>query len=415
MRHLSLPCLAAMLLLGLAASASAQEAPAGKIPDKAALRSFTTPYYMMHTDLDDEGAREAWIRITKMFETYKRRTAGFSGDIRGRFPFFLYKHKAHYYNDGGPPGSGGVFIRFGNQSKLMVIAGEKPDADTWHTVQHEGFHQFAAAVIRGDLPVWVNEGLAEYFGEAVFTGDDFITGVIPPGRLRSIQAQIKQERFIPLAKMLTMTHKEWNEKLKGGNYDQAWAMIHFLAHGDDGKYQKGLVAFMNALGRGSSYEQAWVGVFGRNAAEFEKRFEAWWLAQKPDATVDLYRRAAVQTLTSYLARATSQGQTFESFDAFLHAAKEGQLKYHKEDWLPAYMAREVTEVAPRVGTFTLEPGATNTLPPRLVCVDEDGTKYVGTFQVVGGRVRNIATTVTPPLPPAATKPAADGGGKSATP
>ena len=31
---------------------------------------------------------------------------------------------------------------------------------TWHVVQHEGFHQFVFAVIRGEIPTWVNEGLA---------------------------------------------------------------------------------------------------------------------------------------------------------------------------------------------------------------------------------------------------------------
>ena len=52
----------------------------------------------------------------------------------------------------------------------MAFAGEHITAYTWHTVQHEGFHQFAHAVIGGDIPTWLNEGLAEYFGEALFTG-----------------------------------------------------------------------------------------------------------------------------------------------------------------------------------------------------------------------------------------------------
>ena len=64
---------------------------------------------------------------------------------------------------------------------------QKMDARTWHTVQHEGFHQFAHVVIRGDLPIWVNEGLAEYFGEAVFTGDGFVSGVIPPTAMTGIR------------------------------------------------------------------------------------------------------------------------------------------------------------------------------------------------------------------------------------
>ena len=41
----------------------------------------------------------------------------------------------------------------------------------WHVAQHEGFHQFAWSRFAEDLPVWVNEGMAEFFGESVIVGD----------------------------------------------------------------------------------------------------------------------------------------------------------------------------------------------------------------------------------------------------
>jgi hypothetical protein len=50
-------------------------------------------------------------------------------------------------------------------------------------------------VIGGELPIWVNEGMAEYFGEGIFTGDGFITGVIPPKRLRMIKETSSSKKF----------------------------------------------------------------------------------------------------------------------------------------------------------------------------------------------------------------------------
>ena len=88
------------------------------------------------------------------------------------------------------PGSAGVYMRSDGEPRLMGVAGELENAFTWHLIQHEGFHQFAAAVIGGDRPVWVNEGLAEYFGEAIFTGDGFIAGIIPQWRLKRIRAEL---------------------------------------------------------------------------------------------------------------------------------------------------------------------------------------------------------------------------------
>ena len=99
----------------------------------------------MHTDLAADDAREAWIRMTKMAEEYYARTREFSRAIPGRMPFYLFKDERDYYEAGGLPGSAGVF----NGKALLAIAGEKTDAETWHVVQHEGFHQFADAVIGG--------------------------------------------------------------------------------------------------------------------------------------------------------------------------------------------------------------------------------------------------------------------------
>lgn len=363
----------------------------------ADMRTFQTPYYIMHTDLDDEGAREAYIRMTKMFEEYKRRTAGFSGDIREKFPFYLFKDSKDYYAAGAPSGSAGVFMRDMSGARLMAIAGEKTTRTTWHVVQHEGFHQFAAAVIRGDLPPWVNEGLAEYFGESIFTGDGFVTGVAPPNRVRRIQAQIKDEKFKSFRDMLVLTQKEWNDGLAMSNYDQAWAMTHFLAHGENNRYQKHFVTFMNQLGKGRPYTEAFVDVFGRDVDAFEKRFKDWWLAQPLSLTQHLADRAVVQTLTSYLARGQASGQTFADAPAFFKAAEAGEIKVSKDDWLPpALLAQALKDSAKYREEFELS--VQKGRLPQLIRTEADGTKYRGVFDLNGARVRSATCEIVEPVP-----------------
>jgi len=112
-------------------------------------------------------------------------------------------------------------------------------------VQHEGFHQFAHAVIRGELPPWVNEGIAEYFGESIFTGDAFVTGIIPPFRLKRVQSEIQTNRFKSVKSMMLLSHQQWNSEMEIENYDQAWSMVHFLAQGENGRYQTAFVNFMS--------------------------------------------------------------------------------------------------------------------------------------------------------------------------
>ncbi len=227
-------------------------ADAGGMATPGALKTYPSPYYTIYSDLGIDDVREATMRMTRMAEEYHDRTAGFSGVINQKFPFYLYATAEDYYRGGGPPGSAGVFMVRNGESKLMAIAIGKSDGrdggQTWHVVQHEGFHQFAHAVIGGDMPMWVNEGLAEYFGEGLFTGDGFVTGLVPARRLQRVQESIREKKFKSIKEMMLLTNREWNADLKIENYDMAWSMTHFLAHGDDGRYQGAFAAFMKDIG-----------------------------------------------------------------------------------------------------------------------------------------------------------------------
>jgi hypothetical protein len=149
-------------------------AGAGEMP------AYESRYYTIYTDLDPQAAREASVRMTRMAEEYYARTKDFSGAISQRMPFYLYKNAADFHALGVPQKSAGYF---NPSSHELVAKADNLGPRTWHVVQHEGFHQFAHFVIRGKIPAWLNEGLAEYFGEALFTGDSFVSGVIPQWRL----------------------------------------------------------------------------------------------------------------------------------------------------------------------------------------------------------------------------------------
>src|SRR3954470_5336054 len=126
--------------------------------EAADLRVYETKYYSIHTDLSEDDARECAIRMTKMAEEYHDRTRDFAGAIRSRLPFYLYRNQVDYLIAGGIDGSAGYFSE--SKNMLVALAGEQIGPRTWHIVQHEGFHQFAAAVMGGSRPPWVNEGIA---------------------------------------------------------------------------------------------------------------------------------------------------------------------------------------------------------------------------------------------------------------
>lgn len=388
---------AGLLAVALLAGASLYAAPrkSSETAASAPMQVYPSKYYTIHTDLDTDDVKEAVIRMTRMAEEYHARTQGFSGDIRERLPFFLFKNPIEYYQAGGLPGTAGVFMRSGDgSSKLMAIAGDQTNGTTWHVVQHEGFHQFAHAVIRGELPPWVNEGIAEYFGESLFTGDGFVTGVIPPSRLRRVQEEIKANRLKSIKDMMLTSHEQWNSEMQIENYDEAWAMVHFLAQGENGKYQDAFVTFMKLIGKGVQWPTAWKQTFG-DAVGFEQHWKDYWLALPTNPTSDLYVQAVTATFTSFIARAATQKQTFDSFDEFLRDARADQVKTGQtiEDWLPPKLLREAVEAVPRAPvTWTLvhPPGGKM---PELVAALNNGTRMVGTFAVVAGHAAKVNVDV----------------------
>ena len=387
------------LIRRIAAIAAAAAVLVGTAPAQRAakpetlrkLRAYDSPYYVIHTDLDMDTVREAYGRLTTMAKEYHRRTKSFAGAIRRKFDFHLFSSAEDYYAAGGLAGSAGVYTG----RRLMARADEKIGRGVWQVVQHEGWHQFADKVIGGKLPIWVNEGLAEYFGQAIWTGDGFVTGVIPPGRLKRVQKLIRRGKMLGVLDMMRMSHTEWNGQLASRNYDQAWSMCHFLIHGDDGKYKDAFESFISDLSRGRPWRQAFQARLGRNVTAFQKRYNKWWLALDGEATRDLYVQSVVQTLTSYLARAQVLKLKFKGdVKAFFGAAREGKIqvdpKRHRKLWLPPSLLADALKQAEGLAEWSLT-SQKGLLRLRLRL--PDGATFLGRFVLRGARPPEVKVEV----------------------
>ncbi|MBU0638401.1 MAG: DUF1570 domain-containing protein [Planctomycetes bacterium] len=357
-------------------------------------KTYETRYYVIHTDLEPAAVREVTLHLTLLAEEYHARTRCFAGRISRKLPFHLFGKAEDYQRAGGMRGSAGVFTG----DKLMAVAGRPISSLTWHIIQHEAFHQFVHYVIGGDIPPWVNEGMAEYFGVALFTGDSYITGLIPPRIVPVMQQGIRENRFSSIRDMMLTDHSLWNAHVTlqsgqaGANYLQAWSMVHFLVHADNGKYRETFGRFIRDVSRGQQWEQAWLRQFGRGVQAFEQRWRDYWLNLPDNPSEALYAQATVKTLTHFLGRAFSQRQFFDSVEDFFAAADSQSIKYHEQDWLPPALLAQALSTARQFGTWSLEkiPGQTT-----LVCRLDDGTTLVGGFRIHRQRVQSATIKVHP--------------------
>ena len=351
------------------------------------LKTYQTRYYVLHTDLDADDTQEATLRITLMASEYHARTKGLAGTVGERLPFYLFAQRRDYEAFGGLPGTAGLF----SGDRLMALANPSNPAGTWHAVQHEGFHQFVSVAIGGGIPMWANEGLAEYFGGGLFTGDQFITGFIPQGRLERMQQTFKQGKFKSLREMMLLRPEAWNADLSHENYDQAWSMVQFLAHAADGKYQRAFIAFLGDVSRHTNWEQAWLKNFGGDVNAFQARWEEYWAGLPENPTLDLYAEATISTLTSFYGRAFAQRQQFDTVDEFFAAAEANQLKCSKSDWLPPSLLTDALRRAPLVGEWSQSRKGGRRL---LVCQTATGTVLEGSFVLDGSRVDSVSVKKT---------------------
>jgi hypothetical protein len=91
-----------------------------------------------------------------------------SGQLGNRFKVIIlrtqreYAHFARQYIGQGSEFSSGMFIP---SLELLLILENKDSEQTYETLFHEAFHQFLRRYVKNP-PMWLNEGLATYFGTA---------------------------------------------------------------------------------------------------------------------------------------------------------------------------------------------------------------------------------------------------------
>lgn len=106
-----------------------------------------------------------------------------------------------------------------------------------HVVYHEYFHYLAHSAGL-DLPLWLSEGLADFWGATRLTADEAEIGQLQPHRL----ATLRNETPLPLTRLLAADHSspEYRNEFRARIfYAQSWALVHYLMIGNEGAERAG--------------------------------------------------------------------------------------------------------------------------------------------------------------------------------
>ena len=169
------------------------------------------------------------------------------------------------YN-GKPTALGGYFHHDAEVNYIALeLGGFEASA---RLVYHEYTHLLLANAT-GSLPVWLNEGLAEYYSTYALTGKGTRAQI---GRPIAQHVALLRERFIPLSELIAVDHSSalYHEgDRRSIFYAEAWVLTHYLMVERPGGPQA-INDYATAIARGRSPNEAFDGAFGMPVAEFEK-------------------------------------------------------------------------------------------------------------------------------------------------
>ncbi|MFO0851621.1 MAG: DUF1570 domain-containing protein [Gemmataceae bacterium] len=172
---------------------------------------------------------------------------------------------------------------------------------------HEAFHAYIGvfvypplppAAVRagrgvGELPRWLNEGLAQIFETAVVEAGELRVGHADPARLAKVRDRLagKGEPLAPVADLLRAGRERFAPGYAGGvataeqAYLTAWGVAMYLTFDRHRVGAAGFDDYLAAVNAGTDPVTAFEEWVGQPVSEFEKGFHDYLRRLRPDGTV----------------------------------------------------------------------------------------------------------------------------------
>jgi tetratricopeptide (TPR) repeat protein len=162
-----------------------------------------------------------------------------------------------------------AFYRPGPDRDYIVM---QPIGGLSHSVMVHEFVHLLLARSGGRYPLWLNEGIAEYFATLPQTGSTVAVGRASRNRLRDLASgkRLSLERLFAV----TYNSPEYRTSEHGGVfYAQSWALTHMLR--SDPRYRDRTGAFLSMVRGGTPSARALTTVYGRSLPDIQRDLESY--------------------------------------------------------------------------------------------------------------------------------------------
>ena len=152
----------------------------------------------------------------------------------------------------------GVF--FFAQLRNYIILRTDQGPKGYETVNHEFYH-FLTSRYFATLPLWLVEGMADFYARAEIYKDVVNIGVADLDLL----LQLKSNSLLPLNVLFKVDHSSpyYNEKERANIfYAESWALTHYLLLADNQTHRAQLADYLRRISRGEAPDAAGTAAFG---------------------------------------------------------------------------------------------------------------------------------------------------------
>ncbi|MFL6192701.1 MAG: tetratricopeptide repeat protein [Thermoanaerobaculia bacterium] len=260
--------LLALLILSLAA-------PAWGLPPKEEWIELRSPSFTLSSNATERKAQALAADLERLRDVLQQLSPGIA--LSSPVPSYLFVFKGpdsflpyqKTYN-GQPLKSDGYFLArpFAN---FVAVNGDAQGHE-----REVLYHEYIHYVMRNNfatLPLWLHEGLAEYYSTFDAGKAEARIGVAVPEHVR----WLRDHPLIPLATLFAVKEDspEYNEaSRRGAFYSESWVLVHYLISGNAERRQQAL-EFLRLAQAGTPPEQLFQKAFGADPAVLERELRSY--------------------------------------------------------------------------------------------------------------------------------------------
>ena len=220
-----------------------------------------SPHFTVISNAGDKQARKLADQFEQFREMFHNSFPKLRVDLGKPLIIFAVKNQASmkafipaYWESKELAHPSGIYIS-GEERHYVIVRTDVASGNPYHVVYHEYTHAIMDRNFMG-LPLWLNEGLAEFYGSSTIYDKYVEIGKVAPEHLRTLS----EEKLIPIETLLQADEHSpfYNEANHASMfYAESWAIVHYLMLDPEARQQQLLTKFLSAWSAtGNQFEAA---------------------------------------------------------------------------------------------------------------------------------------------------------------